>query len=72
MVIQKSFLFVCIFNMTLVAPGKLGMEVKLQYLFTLVRGELLHQFDSLYDDVEGTNPLTVEILFLSWLNTFFL
>ena len=38
------------------------MEVKLQYLFTLVRGELLHQFDSLYDDVEGTNPLTVENL----------
>ena len=33
---------------------------KLQYLHTLVCGEVFHRFDSLYDEVEITNPLTVE------------
>ena len=48
--------------MTLMASGTLETGAKVQYLRTLVRGEALHQFDSLYADVEITEPLTVEYI----------
>ena len=32
-----------------------------QYMFNLVRGEALRQFDLLYADVEGVDPLNVEV-----------
>ena len=61
----KEFLsFVRKFNMTLAASGMLATGDKIQYLCTLVHVELLHQFDSMSTDVEGTNPLTVETIIL--------
>ena len=36
----------------------------MQYLCTLVCGELLRQFDSLSADMESTNPLTAETIIL--------
>ena len=44
--------------------GTLETSAKVQYLHTLVRGEELCQFDSLYADVEGTKLLTVEAIIL--------
>ena len=40
------------------------MGTNIQYLFTLVLGELLGQFDLLSDDVEGVIPLTVKTIIL--------
>ena len=48
---EEFLLFVCNFNMTLVATGTLEMGAKIQYLRTLVRGEVLRQFDLLSADV---------------------
>ena len=42
------------FNMALAASGTLDMGAKVQYLCTLVRVEVLRQFDSLSADVECT------------------
>ena len=51
---EEFLLFVCNFNMTLAASGTLEAGVKVQYLHTLVRGEVLHQFYLLSADVEST------------------
>ena len=68
----KEFLsFVRKFNMTLAASGMLATGDKIQYLCTLVHVELLHQFDSMSTDVEGTNPLTVETIILELCVYFF-
>ena len=50
--LEEFLLFVCNFNMTLVASGTLDTDAKIQYLCTLVRGEALHQFDLLSADME--------------------
>ena len=55
-------MFVCNFNMTLSASGTLGADLKFQYLRTLVRGEALRQFESLYSDVESTETLNVDYI----------
>ena len=52
-------MFVCNFNMTLGATGKLDMDAKIQYLCTLVHGEALHQFDLFSTDVDNTETLNV-------------
>ena len=52
--------FVCNFNMTLVGSVMLGVDVKVQYMCTLVCGEAFRLFGLLYANLEGTNPLTVE------------
>ena len=57
-------MFVCEFNMTIKVSGMLEPSVKDQYLSTLVRGEYFFQFDSLSDDMESSNTLTVEDMFL--------
>ena len=57
--LEQFLLFVQNFNMTLAELGTLSMGTKVQYICTLVRVEALCQFDSLYDDVEGMNPLTL-------------
>ena len=44
---------------------------KVQYIHALVHGEVLHQFDFLSSDVEGTNPLTVENIILGLASYFF-
>ena len=46
--------------MTLAASGMLEAGAKVQYLHTLVHGEVLCHFDSFSADMESTNPLTVE------------
>ena len=62
--LEEFLLFVHNFNMNIAASGMMGKDVKAKYLRTLVRGEVLLQFDSIYDDVEGTDPLTVENIIL--------
>ena len=37
---------------------------QIQYICTLVRGEALHQFDSLSTDIEGMNPLSEKTIVL--------
>ena len=61
---EEFLLFIHYFNMTLKAPGMLETSAKVQYLCTLVRGEVLCQFETLYDDTESTTPLTVEVIIL--------
>ena len=48
--------------MTLAEWGTLQAGTEYQYIFTLVRGEVLRQFDSLYTDVEGTEILNVDYI----------
>ena len=38
---EELLLFVCNFNMTIVASGALEADVKVHYICTLVRGEVL-------------------------------
>ena len=59
---EEILLLVCNFNMTLTASGTLESSTEYQYLHTLVRGEALHQFDSLCADVEGTETLKVDYI----------
>ena len=47
---EEFLLFIFNFNMTLLASGNLDPTAKPQYLCTIVCGEALHQFDSLYAD----------------------
>ena len=62
--LEEFLLFVCNFNMTLVASQTLGTGARVQYLRTLFRVEALHHFDSLSTDMEGKKPLTVENIIL--------
>ena len=48
--------------MTLAASGTLAMDSKIQYIFTLVRGEALRYFELLSSDIEGANPLNVKTI----------
>ena len=57
---EEFLLFICNFNMTLAATGKLEMDVKVQYIHTLVHGEALFQFDLLSVDIENTETLNVD------------
>ena len=59
---EEFLLFVRNFNMTLVEIGILETGANIQYLLTLVHGEALFQFDSLYADVESTETLNVEFI----------
>ena len=59
---EEFLLFVCNFNMTLAASGTLEADAKYKYLFTIVRGEALHQFDMLYVDVESVETLNVDYI----------
>ena len=58
--LKDFLLFVRNFNMTLAASGMLEMGAKIQYLRTLVRGEVLNHFDSLSSDMESTETITLE------------
>ena len=59
---EEILLFVRNFNTTLVMSGMLETGAKFQYLRTIVHGEDLCRFDSFSDDVESTEPLTVEYI----------
>ena len=61
---EEFLLFVSNFNMTLKVSGMLETSTKVQYLHIIVRGEALCQFEMMSDDVESTNPLTVEAIIL--------
>ena len=55
---EEFLLFICDFKMTLMTAGTLQAGAKVQYLQTLVRGEVLRQFDFLSSGVEIVKPLT--------------
>ena len=57
---EEFLLFMQNFNMTLTSTGTLNMDSEINNLCTLVRGEVLHQFDLLYADVENTETLNVD------------
>ena len=46
------------------ASGTLGICAKVQYVCTLLRVGALHQFDGLYSEVEGANPITLKSIIL--------
>ena len=46
--------------MTIMATGKLEMDVKIKYIHMLVRGEALRQFNLVTNDVENTETLNVD------------
>ena len=52
------------FNITVDASGTLVTGKNIQYIFTLVLGGVLHQFDLLSADIEGANPITGETIIL--------
>ena len=57
---QKEFLlFIRNFNMILAATGTLEVDANIQYLFTLVRGEALHQ-SNLLSEIKNTESLNVD------------
>ena len=68
--IGEICLFAHDFKMTLEASGTLHDAAKIQYVRTLVRGEVLRQFDMLSADFESITPLTLEAIFLYWVRTF--
>ena len=59
---EEFFLFVRNFNMTLAVSGTLELGAKYQYLHTLVRGEVLCQFDFFSSDVEGMETVNVDYI----------
>ena len=63
---EEFLLFIKNFNMTLEASGMLNSGAKIQYLHTLVHGEVLRQFDTLSAEVGSatSEKLTSIILVL--------
>ena len=57
---EEFLLFIRNFNMTNAGTGMLEMDVKIQYLSTLVCGEVLRQFDLLSTDMENIETLNVD------------
>ena len=57
---EEFLLFICNFNMTHVETGTQEMDTKNQYICTLVRGEVLRQFDLFSADMEHTETLTLD------------
>ena len=51
---EQFLLFIRNFNITLSSTGTLETDGNIQYLCTLVHGEMLHQFDLLYVNAENT------------------
>ena len=50
------------FKINLVASGTLNVDAKIHYLRAIVCVEALRHFDSLSDDVESAETLTVEYI----------
>ena len=53
---EKFLLFIWNLNMNLEASETLKAGAKIQYFFTLVRGQELHQFDTLSAEVRSDIP----------------
>ena len=53
---EEFLLFICYFNMTLKSSGMLKSGAKIQYLCTLIRGEVLRQFDRVSAEVGSVTP----------------
>ena len=66
--LEEFLLFVRNFNITLAASGNLEEVVKFQYICTLVRVEVLRQFELFSSDVESTQTLNIEDIIkgLAW------
>ena len=58
--LEEFLLFVRNFNMTITESVMLEEGAKVQYLCTIIHREALRQFNSLYADMKGENPITVE------------
>ena len=58
--LEEFLLFRLNYNITLMVTGTLDMDMKIQYLCTLVCGEALCQFDLFSADVENIETLNVE------------
>ena len=69
---EEFLLFVCNFNMALEVSGTFKSGAKIQYIFTLVHGEILHRFDVLSAEVEGATPVTLASIVLVLVTYFFL
>ena len=59
---DEFMVFVRNSNMNLAATGILDMDAKIQYLRTLVRGEVLRHFDSFPAGVKNTETINVELI----------
>ena len=57
---EEFLLFVSNFKTSLAAAEKLATGAKTQQICYIVSGEAINNLESLSDDVEGTNTLTVE------------
>ena len=57
---DEFLLFMLNFNTNLTGSGALKEGAKIQYIFSIVRGEALRQFDLLSADVEGTETLSFD------------
>ena len=57
---EEFLLFICNFNMTLLATGTLDMDAKMPYSRTIFYRQLLRQFDLLSDDVKNIETLNVD------------
>ena len=69
---EEFLLFVSNFSMNPEAPVTLADGVKIQYLPTLVCGELLLQFDTLSAEVGSTTPENFTSIILGLVTHFFL
>ena len=64
-------LFIINFNMTLEVSRTTLAGSKIQYLHTLVRGEVLHWFDNFSDEVGSTTPENLTYISFFWCVLFY-
>ena len=63
---EEFLLFVCYFNMTLVASRMFNTGANIQYLHMLVRGEALRQFDMLSAEVRSATSENLTFVILGF------
>ena len=68
---DEFLLFIHNFNTTLEEPGTLKASANIQYLHTLVRGEVLHWFDNFSDEVGSTTPENLTYISFFWCVLFY-
>ena len=68
--LEKFLLFISNFNINSEASGVLVDNTKIQYLCTLLLGEVLSQFDMLYSEIGSTTSEKLKSIILG-LGTYF-
>ena len=63
---EEFLLLVHNFNMSLEVSVTLQAGTKVQLFCTIFCGEVLHQFDLLFDNIESSTPLTLEAIVLGF------